>query len=355
MKRFLALMILLTGCGEAPPQKEPLRPVKTMKILPPGSERPLYLSGTSKANIQMNLSFRVSGTIEELPLVVGQRLKKGGLLARLEEQDFELAVSEAEASQQKVEAEARNALASYKRIKALWETGSASRNELDAARAAHESAKASVAKATSSYELARQQLEYSTLYAAFDECEVYEVFSEVGENVSVGQHVASLSCGRFLEVEVGVPESVIDAIKVGDDVLVEFNAAAREVYSGSVSEVGGVALAGATFPVTIKLDGSNPKLRSGMAAKVLFKLKGTGGEFPTLPFEAVGEDEQGNYVYILERNESGEAFARRRPVVVGQVSAGGITVEEGVNPGEILITAGLRYLTDGRQVKAEAP
>ncbi len=349
------LALLAASCGEREEPEEALRPVMTHIVTSPRSERTVVLSGVSKPDLEVDLSFRVAGKIERLPIKVGDVLRPGQLMASLEQEDFVLGVRQSEGTLERARAELRNADASYKRIRLLWETESASRNELDEARAAFEAAEAAVEEATAAMELSRQQLSYSTLYAGRHvECNVVDVIAEQGENVAVGEKIAELSCGSRLKVDIGVPESVITQVSPGDEVSVSFNSV-EGVFVAVVEEVGSAALEATTFPVTAVIEGEHSELRPGMAVKVAFYLRHAYEGQIIIPFEGVGEDQEGHFVYLLERDGEGTGVARRRKVRVGGIFNEGIAIIEGLAPGETIIVAGVRYLHDGRRVRTEAP
>jgi hypothetical protein len=99
-----------------------------------------------------------------------------------------------------------------------------------------------------------------------------------------------------------------------------------------------------------------------MAATVTFRFEsGDGAERIVVPPVAVGEDRDGRFVFVLDREvrpsgvrPSGEgelAVARRRAVTVGDLTPEGIEIEDGLADGELLVTAGVRRIQDGQQVK----
>ena len=122
-----------------------------------------------------------------------------------------------------------------------------------------------------------------------------------------------------------------------------------------VTEVG-VAVTGAasTFQVTVRLDESDPGIRSGMAAEVTFRVQSAAGEIIIVPGVAVGEDDRGRFVYVVERGDGGSAVVRRRSVEVGRLVEG-IEIVNGLEPGELIVTAGVRRLSEGMVVRYEEP
>ncbi len=253
-------------------------------------------------------------------------------------------------------AEARSAAATYSRTRALYENNNASREELDSARARHESARAQVRSVGKQLELARRQVSYTTLQAASDGA-IADVAVEVNENVNAGQLVALLASGGQSEVEVAIPEVFITQIARDDEVSVTFDAMPGQTFAAVVSEVG-VSSTGAatTYPVRVQLAQADAKVRSGMAANVAFSFGSKEAqERIVAPLHAVGEDRDGRFVFVVEPRGEGRGVVRRHPVKVGELDAGGLEILEGLTPGERLVTAGVKRLEDGREVKLLLP
>lgn len=348
---FLFLPLLLLSCQKKE-VKEEIRPVLTEKVALYEGRPPLIFSGFSKSQKFINVSFRVGGLVAQLPINVGDRLRKGEMIARLDEDDFLLHLQKADATLEKAAAQLRKTSAQYKRIKTLYESESASRDELDTARASYESARAAVEQSTSEFDLAEKELSYTFLRAENNGCEVAEKHVEVNENVEPGQPIATLTCGTTLEVEIAVPESAIAQVQQGDAVNVVFNTLPEDTFQGVVSEVGVSSSEGATFPVTIALVKQDDRLRSGMAVKAFIpQPRIEEKDVITVPLEAVGEDQKGNFVYLFQEESGGVGVAKKAYVNVGELLPQGVVITSGLKPNQEIIIAGLRYLADGRKVK----
>lgn len=355
MKKTLLILfafVSLTGCTKKPEIEEEVRPVLTEKVEYYTGRPSLIFSGFSKSEKFISVSFRVGGLIAELPIKVGDRLKRGDLIAKLDETDFFLHVQRAEAALEEAHALLRKSSAQYKRIKTLYESESASRDELDTARAAFESAKAGVEQAESELDLSRKELSYTVLRAEQDHCEVAEKEAEINENVEPGETIATLTCGNILEVEIAVPESDIARIQQGEVVEVYFNTLPGEMFQGIIREVGVAASEGATFPVTIGLFDQDDRLRSGMAVKAIIPQPQLRDQnMIVVPLEAVAEDQKGNYVYVFEEEGDDIGIAHKVYVKIGELVPQGIVITSGLKPDQEIIIAGLRFLTDGKKVK----
>jgi RND family efflux transporter MFP subunit len=348
----IASAVALAGCSKSPPAEEPIRPVRTEQVFLTGGERVRTFSGTARAGVESRLSFRVAGTVQRVAVKVGDVVRRGQLLAELDPRDYELQVEGAEASLAQARARARNAESNLDRVRGLYENNNASQNDYDAARAEYEYSAAQVSSVEKQLELARSQLSYARLTSPLNGA-ISAVELEVNENVTVGQTAVVLTSGSRPEVQVAMPEVFIAQVREGEAVEVTFDALPGETFTATITEVG-VAAGGlaTTFPVTVSLSEASPEILPGMAAEVAIVFEALGGQDRiAIPPFAVGEDRQGRFVFIAEPGTDGLATARRRVVKVGDLTGGGLEILEGLEEGELLITAGVSRIEDGMQVR----
>lgn len=192
-KRLLCLLpALLVGCSE-PEQTSseiPLRSVKVAVVDASDNVTVRTFSGTVSSTQETSLSFRVSGTVIEKNVSVSDRVGRGDVLARLDPAPFELEVQRAIASVAEARSNARNASSSYDRTKRLYEAGNSSREDLDNAKTAADSALAQTASAAKALELAQLDLQYTRLVSE-GSCAIALTDLQVGENVQQGSRCLS--------------------------------------------------------------------------------------------------------------------------------------------------------------------
>lgn len=359
MRQFIFVLVaaglpVLTGaCGGGDGEREPvIRPVRYEAVYSTGADRVRSFSGVAEAGMESQLSFKVSGTVRRVEVKVGDQVTAGRLLVELDPEDYDLQVQEAQAALARSKAESRNAEAHYGRVRALYENRNASRNDLDAARSASESATAQVKASEKRLELAQLQKSYTRLTAPAAGA-IAAVQVELNENVSPGQPVILLTAGSEIEVKVSVPEALIASIREGDKATVVFDAFPGQNLEAVVTEVGVSATGGATtFPVTVDILQAPESVRPGMAATVNLRFIASGGTDRFLvPPGAVGEDREGRFVFIVESTGEGFGIARRRPVRVGDLTDEGLEIVSGLSDGDLLITAGVTRIEDGRKVR----
>jgi RND family efflux transporter MFP subunit len=348
-------MAVLLGCAEQPPDPEPLRPVRSETVTATRGGRTRTFSGTAHAGQEIDLSFRVGGSVEQLTVSVGDTVNRGQLIARLEQTDYRIAVRQAEASLEQSRAASRKADADLERVRGLWENKNASRSDLDQALAQSQSAHATVEVSRQSLAQAQRQLGYTSLLSPVDGS-IAAVDVEVNENVNQGRTIVRLTSGSRPEIEVAIPGVLIADIRHGEPASVSLSALPGRDFDAVVTEVG-VAATGAatTFPVTVRLNNDSDGIRSGMAADVSFQFADDGNRDRIfVPAYAVGEDRQGTFVFLLERgDENGVGVVRRLPVQVGSelMPEGRLEIVSGLAIGQRIVTAGVRRLTDGQRVK----
>ena len=344
---------VVASCGGEPPPPEPEpRTVRTTVVGGTETTRSRTFSGISQSSQQSRLSFKVGGTIAELPIEVGDRLNRGQLVARLDPFQYELEVERAEADLLQARAAERNADASYQRTKELYADNNAARGDLDAARANAESAAAQVRAAEKLLELSRLQVSYTELRAATD-CSVAQIEVEVNENVGSGNSVATVDCGQTIEVGASIPDSLIGDLTEGMPASVRFDAVPDATFTGALTEIGSAPDGGAAFPVTVSVDGTHPDLRTGLAAEVRFDFAQEDAVV-LVPLSAVVQGPDATFVYLAETTGDGDAArAVKRDVSLGELTEGGLEVISGLAPGDRVITAGVSKIFDGLEVRLD--
>lgn len=355
---ILSLMVLMVlmflSCGKEEPQEEIIRPVRYIQVFSTGGTRLRSFPGVAQAGLESRLSFKVPGTIKNVAVDVGDSVRRGALIAQLDQEDYRLKLQQAQAALADARARARNADANYERVRALYENKNAPKTDLDAARASSESAKAGVQSSEKQLELAKLQLDYTTLKAPAGGA-IAQVLVEVNENVQAGQPVVILTSESQIEVKVSIPEILISRVREGDEVKVTFDAIPNKEYSARITEVGVAAIGMVTtFPVTMRLEQRDPDIRPGMAAVVAFLFESQDHrERYFVPSEAVSEDQEGRFVFLVEPipDQEGFGLVRRQSVTVGELTEEGLEIFQGLSDNDLLVTAGVSRITEGQKVK----
>ena len=236
---LVAACLLASACGEPPAvtEEDTVRPVRYVFAWTAGADRTRTFGGVARAGSESSLSFRVGGMIAHVDARVGDRVRAGDPIARIDAVDYELQVKEAEAALRQADALAGNAGADLRRAWALYENDNFSRTALDGAIAASDSAAAQVEAAAKRLELAQRQVRYATLRAPAAGV-IADVAVSANENVAGGQPVVVLTSDALPEVEFYVPEGLISEVRENMPVSATFNAIPNQRFTGSVTEVG---------------------------------------------------------------------------------------------------------------------
>jgi RND family efflux transporter MFP subunit len=348
----MAALLAIFGCEDEREEPEVIRPVRYVVVEGSDAATHRTFSGVSKAGQESRLSFQVSGQVLDVPINVGDTVKKGDTIARMDPADYALQLQNAQASAAQSRAQERNAKATYERTRALYENQNASRQDLDADRTAYESGRAGLEAAHQQIKLRQRQLSYTHLKAP-ETGTIATVDIEVNEYVQAGELVATLLAGDQIEVSVSVPASIIRRIEKGAEAKALFNSLGGKTFAGIVTEVGVSSVGGATtFPVTLRLTEGQDQVRAGMSADVTFVFASENeGPRYALPISAVGEDRAGRFVFMLQTEGNGLGTVHRTPVEVGEILANGIEIVDGVKPGDLVVSAGVSRIYDGLQVR----
>ena len=347
---------LLYSCGgEEKKEKKFLRPVKFQEVGLLGGERVRTFSGTARTDKIINLSFRNSGIITQFDMRLGQRVKKGQLLGKLDNVQARLAYEQSITQLNSAASQMNTSKLNLNRIRSLYEKGSTSLSDFEAAKNSFKNAEESYKSAKRGVEIQQDQINYGYIYAPEDGI-IASISAELDENIQAGQAVAILNSGTEMEIALGLPESVINLVEERMEVTVNFVALPNVTFNGTVTEVAPAVDANtATYPVRVTVVNPSESIKSGMAATVAFDF-GNGeidGSELVVPTHAVGEDSNGRFVFLVEEGEGEAARVKKQPVQTGDLSVDGFVILSGLSKGQKIATAGLQTLLDGQEVKLQ--
>ncbi|WP_117192236.1 efflux RND transporter periplasmic adaptor subunit [Rhizobium terrae] len=350
IKGLLAAAALgaLTACSEEKKVEAPeiIRPVKVMQVAAPDQGRKLEYSGSVRARTEMNLGFRVAGKITERLVDIGERVKPGDVLARLDSVDYQLAVRRAEADLASATKQVEISGLARRRAEALVAKDVASQAQLEQAQLASDQAVSVRQSAQSALDQARNQVAYTELKADQNGI-VTTIGADVGQVVSAGTPVVSVAIDGEKEVQVAVPEMDVADFKPGKTVKVRFWSATDLVLDGKVREVAGSADAQSrTFAVRVSLP-EDGRVLLGMTATVAAVQDNS---VPTwsIPLAALAKKGEQPVVWIVDRQKS---VVNSRAVKVADFSEEGVRVSEGVAKGDLVVSAGTQFMKEDMKVK----
>lgn len=347
MRKFpLAIaLLILAACGKQAAPPEPLRPVKTVQIGLSTGSNGLTLAGEVSARHEAPLAFRVAGKVIECNVSLGDTVKRGQELARLEPTDYQLAAQAGAAGVAENRSTLILAEADLTRFRSLHEKGFVSSAALEQKQAAADAARAKMDAAQSNQGQRSRQVDYTRLLA--DAAGVITGSDcNAGQVVGAGQPVLHLAQHGEKEILVHVPESELAGFRAASNLAISLNAQPQKTYPGKVRELSAAAdPATRTYAARIAVQGSDAAMQLGMSASVT--LQSGGEEVIRLPLAAVVSRDSKPQVWKLDK----AGVVHAAPVTLGDIDGNDIRIASGLATGDIVVVAGANLLRDGEKVK----
>ena len=344
---LMALAAALAACSKQEAQAPAPRPVIAQVASAKHAEGANVYSGEVRARYENDLAFRVGGKVVARFVDVGATVKKGDQLARLDPQDAQLNVESARQALAAAEADHVLAKAELERYRELRAKQYVSQAVLDARESTFNTTKARLEQARAQAQVARNQSSYTTLVAEADGV-ITAVNVEAGQVVSPGQPVMRFARPEEKEVAINVPETRLGELRDAREILISVWAAPDKPYLGRVREIAPNADAATrTFAAKISFAQPDAAVKLGMTANVALGDR-TGGEVITLPLTALTQVEGKHAVWVVDPHTS---KVNLRPVVIGAYREDGVSIRDGLRPGEVVVTAGVHKLLPGETVR----
>ena len=357
---ILLLICFFSGCQEETPPKEMIRMVRAVQVSDPAEFSKRFFPGQARATQEVDLSFRVAGPLIERPINVGDEVPKGQELARIDPRDFEVELRNAQGQLEQEQAVLKRAEADYERIVRIkkQDPGAVSQASVDRARQLVDSSQASIRSLQATVANAKNFLSYTYLEAPFDGI-ITATYVDNYQFVRARQPVARLIDHSQIEMIVNIPENLIhhaDYLKAAGKVfIVRFDPFPDRKFEAEIKEIGKEpSRTTRTYPVTLIMDQPEDiKILPGMAGKAtrvvaVPDMKDQSGII--IPETAVFSPENSDTTYVWVIDDQAKTVSKRL-VKVGEFLDTGITVTDGLTPGEWIATAGVHYLQEEQQVR----
>lgn len=333
----IAASMAMTACGNKQAQTEEVQYVKTVEAKRIGDDAELNYPGRTKSSEEVNVAFRVSGTILRVLVDEGQFVKKGQLIAEMDPRDYEVQLAATQAEYEQIKADAE-------RVMALYEEDGTTASNYDRARYG-------LKQITEKLTNHKNQLADTRLYAPMSGY-IQNKMHKSGETVAAGMPVVSMFNAGDVEIEVFVPAS--DYARQNDllSATCSFEVTPGKVYPLEIVRVSKEANASQLYAARLRIKGGydHQKITPGMSTMVYVTYHASNeDDGVVIPVTAIKHQGEVSSVFVFDKKQS---VVKERKVEVGCVDLdGNIQVLNGLEAQETVVCAGVRYLTDGQHVK----
>ncbi|MEW6429524.1 MAG: efflux RND transporter periplasmic adaptor subunit [Thermodesulfobacteriota bacterium] len=385
------LGVSLTACtGDTRDQEtgnDPV-PVTVGRVEEVHEREKIFASGTvSTPKSPANVGFLVAGRVISVGPREGDYVSEGQVLAKLDPTDFSLAVQGAEAQKARAQAEMEKAMRSarpelleqarvgferaedeYRRMKMLYDEKSLAPNDFLKFKAAYEQAqqeyeqakagaqkedkdlaKAAFSQAEAQLRITRKKLTDATLLAPVSGY-ISKRLTEPGDTASVGRPVFEIVQMEPVEVNVGVPETDVHLVRIGQQAEISIPALPGRSFQGTVRLINISADPGTrTYMTRITVQNPELLLRVGMVAEATIRGDQT-VSLATLPGDAVVRDPQGATQVFVYYPDQKRVYAKR--VEIGAAVNKNVEIKSGLSGNELIVLLGQTKLRNGLAVLA---
>ena len=347
---LLCVAVALAACKKEPEIVEVIRAIKTITVKEQETEKILKFSGQVAAVDSSGLSFEVSGQVESVEVDIGDRVKKGEVLAVLDPEPYQLEVNATDAELIKARENVTKTKAEYERQKRIFEQGAGAQRFVEVTEYDYKAALSAVNFQIAKLDLARRNLRKTKLPSPYNGVIAWRSV-EPNEEVRAGQKILEINATGEMEVELAIPETTIDRIKIDDAATITFPTLPGESAKGRISYIGGAAVKANAFPVKVELIDPNEKVKPGMTAEATLTVKDENRKPGYLvPIQALlpsAEPDRG-YAFVYDPDTS---TVKKTPVHSRGTENKKVVVDEGLKAGDIIAVAGVSFLADGLEVK----
>lgn len=315
--------------------------MKIDTILSAERQTSLQFPGRVKAAQDISLAFRVSGTIGRMHVNDGTYVRKGQLLAELDPTDYRIQLDAAEAEYQRVKAEAERVMALYKENVTTPD--------------ANDKAVYGLKQITAKYNHAKDQLEYTRLYAPFSGYVQKRLF-DAHETVAAGMPVVTVISEETPEVEINLPAVEYIRRRQFSYYYCTFDVYPNQKYALDLISVTPKANANQLYTMRLRLKTGEKQAVPSPGMNTMVTIECAEGEVRNLsvPGGAILRENGRTGVFLY--NASDQTIRRCDVTVTRLLSDGRCLVTSGeLKPGDLIVVSGVRHVKDGERVEPLLP
>lgn len=323
-------LIAANKAAEVSQEKAPVNAV-TVILEPTTITDRINLPGYIEPWTRLKLMAKIKGSITEVLVDEGDRVKKGDILARIEDDDFRIAVERAEATYNLTKAE-------YGRDKSIYDKGVIPTAALDTNRT-------NMQKAKADYENAKLLLSRTVITSPMDGI-IRHMDAKVGLQLSEGDPIAEILEIDRMKGIIGIPESDVTAVRKLENVDLTVQALGDKIITGKKHFLSpSPETAARLYNLELEINNSGGEVLDGMFVRADV-VKQQVDNALTVPFYSVISRNDEQFVYVEE-----EGVARKREVRLGIMEKWMVQVTAGLQPGDKLLVEGHRDVEDKQKIK----
>lgn len=344
----LAALTVLAGCSRTEAPKEPIRAVRTLVVGVDSTSAFHDYAAEIRARTESRLGFRVGGKLVAREVNLGDSVRQGQVLARLDGQDLRLGQDAARAALSGAQTQLDLAQADLRRYRELREQGFIGAAELERREATAKAAQAQLDQARAQSSVQGNQAGYASLLADAAGV-VTAVEAEPGQVLSAGTPVVRLALDGPRDAVFSVPEDRLGAVRalIGQPGAVKLRLWGQTDESPATVREVSAAADPTTRTFLVKADVGRTPVRLGQTASIRI-AEPRRDDAIRLPLAAVVEAKGQSVVWLLD---TATMKVRQQPVQVGGADGNLVLIAAGLKPGDRVVTAGTHVLTPGQQVR----
>lgn len=342
----LSIAAALSACGAHTAAPAEARLVRTVVAgAGAGAETAAY-TAEIRSRHEADLSFQISGKLIRRTVEVGSAVRKGAVLAQLDDTDQRLSAASAASALAAARAEFEHVRVDEARYRDLLERGLTTRAAYLAQLTAVKTGQSRLDQAEADLRLSTQRLSYTTLRAD-DDGIVTRVLLETGSVVAAGQAVLSVARLSELDAVFDVPDNRIDEVRGAHLAQIALLGDPRTPFAARVREIAPSAdPVTRTYRVKAEIPAPPPSLHLGMSVGVTLAGSDTEASL-ALPATALFQQQTTTAVWVVKPDQTLEL----RPVRVARYDTDRVVLAGGLSAGERVVTAGVHRLAAGERVR----
>ena len=343
----LALPVWLAACQpEAETAAPEIRAVRTVTVERRAPGAPITITGRIEALDEASLGFRISGRILENDLKLGEQVKPGQVLARLEPQNELNALRSAQAGLDAAEGQLTRARNHFERQEFLLARDVVSRATFDEAKQMFQTTQSQVDAAKAQLEVAHDLVGFTELEADAPGV-LTAVGPRAGEVVQVGQMIARIARKGGRDAVFEVPAQMLRSAPAEPEITVSLTDDPTVTAVGRIREVAPQANPQTrTFEVKVGL--TDPPVAMRLGATVTGRVQMDAAPAIEIPATALTESEGQPAVWIVDPSTLTVSL---RKIDMQRNDASTVAVSQGLNVGDVVVVAGVRALHPGQKVR----